>query len=162
MGATHEAARKRRETIIAMGPDLPTRAEVADAVGVDKKITDQDILILMRQDKIRSVKPVRDKPISDKTRDAIRAAYGNGAYMEDICAKFKLSPHRVRNACRNVHRPEVSKIKLVQAMPGHTTREDGCISSTYAATAERAKDFQRDYRAAANRATAAFRARARE
>ena len=159
MTPVQEAARARRQKIIDMGPDLPIRQEVADAIGSTLKTVTSDILILLRQKHIRSVKTAPKILMTPELEASIRADYLAGEFRDDIAVKYGMYPERVSKICRGLTSPKVSCHRTFDANPGVTTRSPALISTTYSEKSERAKAFQIARRAAAAKYIAAYRAR---
>ncbi len=138
----HDKARIRRQKIIAMGPDLPTRQEVADAIGSTLRTVTADIQILISQGKVKSAKKAARKYMDAALIESIREDYLAGEYRDDIAAKHGIFPERVSQVCRGLKSPKRSCHRIFPVNPSHTTRRDGFISTTYAATEERARQVQ--------------------
>ncbi len=160
MGTMHEEARMRRQRIVAMGPDLPTRQEVADAIGSTLKTVTSDIQLLIRTGKIKSAKTAARKYMDAALIKAIREDYLAGEFRDDIAAKHGIFPERVSQVCRGLQSPKKCCHRKFDANPSHTTNTANFISTTYAATEERAREIQASHLAGAERHAAAYRARA--
>ncbi len=141
MAEVHEIARQRRQRILAMGPVLPTRAEVAEALGSTVKTITNDIAILKAKgEKLRVRTCWKSRKDHQHYKD-IRKAYARGDHISDICARYSVGSSFVNNVCKDVKRPYYTPAKYEPA--SYTTdRGDSFISTTYAATEERAKQFQ--------------------
>ena len=152
MTPLQKAARARREKIIAMGPDLPTRQEVADAIGITLKVADADIRMLINMGKIRSVKKARKARLSPEKIEEIRADYVAGMFREDISRKYGLWPERVSQLCKGLESPHKYRRPSFDG-EAFSTIADSYISTTYADTKERAEAFQAGRRDCIDRAT---------
>lgn len=144
MGEVHEEARRRRQRILAMGPDLPTRKEVAEKLGAKLKTVSDDILILKAQGEKLTVKTSGRVRASEATKAAVRKAYRNAEYVEDICRQHDVSPTQVYNYCRDIPAPKKPTVKPAAKVHAYTTRGAHFISTTYAASPERARQVQED------------------
>ena len=147
MQVRSEIAQARRNVIAALGPHLPTRREVAEITGGDIRRVEDDIRVLIQQGVVKSVKPAA-KTISPERAAKVKEAFAEGRYAEEICAKFKISPHQLRKMCKGVARLRPSTIKPEITKHCAVTYTPECISVTYSDSLERASRIQSELRAA--------------
>ena len=79
---------------------------------------------------------------SEATKAAVRKAYRNAEYVEDICRQHDVTPTQVYNYCRDIPAPKKSTVKPAAKVHAYTIRRKSFISTTYAATTTRARQVQ--------------------
>lgn len=130
---------ERRMAIASMGPEIPRAPILADQFNVTDSTIWSDLRSLRRRGHNLSV--IRsNKILTREEKQELRRDYGEGMPMHEMVRKYVVDSTKIRNIASGILRPRVTPAP--EGMPSYTTHGEGFISTTYAATEERAKQFQ--------------------